>query len=348
MQSLMNGSMYPSGYGGSMGYGGYSPAMSMFGDFGGMGGDPFLPSDPSYGGDWGGWGGGTIFGGIGGGSIPIPAPSGGGGGGSNGGSNSNSGSIDWTKLLTAGGGIALAALLGGNGGQIQPQVAPDKFPDLKAQLNTMLKGQFDPATGQMKGMPQYPGQITTPATDLQQKAWNSWQPWDGGTQYLANYITNGSGPSSQIQNSVNNMQNYGVQGGYPGDLMHSMAQFGSAGQYPGNMMNQVAATGGVGGDPTQRMTNLADWGFTGNNAVGGTGLKNAVTWGGPSSQINYYMQNLANNGVASQGSGGQLQSRANGGQNTAMSYLAPFLQHAAQQQGPTPINFRQTYRNPRG
>ncbi len=142
------------------------------------------------------------------------------------------------------------------------------------------------------------------------KTWNAWQPWDGGTSYLANYITNGAGPSQGVSQAQNNLMQYGGVGGYPTDLMHQQAQQGGVG-YGADLMHNMAQFGGTGGP--------------GNNA-----MSLAMQYGAPSA-AGQFASNMAQYGIASTGSGQPLANRAYGQSSPAMALLAPFMQNAGKQ-----------------
>ncbi len=151
--------------------------------------------------------------------------------------------------------------------------------------------------------------VVNPNANLQ-KAWNAWQPWDGGTQYMANDITNGAGPSQPISQAQNNLMQYGGVGGYPTDLMHQQAQQGGVG-YGADLMHNMAQFGGTGGP--------------GNNA-----MSMAMQYGAPSA-AGQFASNMAQYGIASTGSGQPLANRAYGQSSPAMALLAPFLQNSGKQ-----------------
>lgn len=193
------------------------------------------------------------------------------------------------------------------GSMIDPRQVPQLFPDVTYGFGQFLSNLmytnpqggiqlygangFNPESGAAQMAKTH---LTVPKNDRLQQAFGAWQPWDGGTQYLADYITNRSGPNQQAQGAFDNMMNYGVMGGYPGQLMHNMAQYGG--------------TGGAG-----------------NRAMG-----NALQFGAPSA-AGQFANNMAQYGVASEQSGRPLANRAYGQQTPAMNYLAPFMQPRPQQ-----------------
>lgn len=202
---------------------------------------------------------------------------------------------------------------------VTPTTAPSTFPDTVAPFGLFLSNQYNgtPAPGQQNlyGVPSFnpsdpiaqqaqQNLTIAPNKDLT-TAWNSWQPWDGGTSWLANFITNGDSPNSQIQSQYNNMAQYGGTGGYPTDLMHTMAQQGGAGDYTTGLLHNMAQYGGTGGPGNQAMSNALQFGAP---SAAGQGLSN--------------MQQF---GVASQGSGNPLSAMAYGQANPMLSYMQQFM-----------------------
>lgn len=257
------------------------------------------PYDPSVGGFGTGGYGDASYPGLGGyGGVDV----GGGGIGGGYGNSFNPDSLKPYLPYILAGGAALGGALGGGGSQIQPQVAPDKFPELKQNINDLLKGQFDPATGQMKPLPGYTGQINNPMSPMQQQVANSWQPWDAGTQYLASYLANpNKGQSQQM-------------GGYQNNVM----QYGAPSQYTGNLMNNMVAYGGAGDWTTQNMHNLAQFGMATPTSPGGWGLLQAMQTGAPSAGAGGMVQNMAANGITGQ-AGMPLLNRAQGSVNPMLA-----------------------------
>lgn len=210
------------------------------------------------------------------------------------------------------------------GDMIDPRQIPPQFPDinygfgkwLSALMHTAPNGDvglfgangFNPFAGSAQMAKDH---LTIKPNDRLKGAWGSWQPWDGGTQYIANYLQNGSGPNQQVQGAMNNMMEYGVSGGYPGQLMHNMAQYGGAAQ-----------------QPTQWMSNMAQFGGTG--GAGNRAMSNAMQFGAPSA-AGQGVSNMQQFGVASEQSGRPLANRAYGQQTAATNFLAPFMQPRPQQ-----------------
>lgn len=223
---------------------------------------------------------------------------------------------------------------------VDPKQAPNMFPFSTEAWGAFLGGIYQPEYGpdgkmigaQLGGAPSFihdrPGvdairqSLSTPTNPLLQGARQNWQPWDAGTQFLAQYLGGGAGASPQIQGYGNNVMQYGGPGGYPTDLMSSMSQFG-----------------GGSAPLTQRMANVADYGVTRAGAPGGGGMSMALQYGAPS-QAGQYASNMAQFGVS--GAAGQpMHQRAMGGPTAAMSYLQPFLNMMPQPQMQPQIQTRQ-------
>lgn len=82
--------------------------------------------------------------------------------------------------------------------------------------------------GQVKGVPGYGGPLSPNPTDtILPNVTNSWQPWDGGTSYIAKKLTDGSwDPSKNDPRLQQIMQNGGTGG--PGNIYANlMAQYGT-------------------------------------------------------------------------------------------------------------------------
>lgn len=210
------------------------------------------------------------------------------------------------------------------GDMIDPRQIPPQFPDInygfqrwmsdlmytnpEGRIGLFGANGFNPDAGSAQ---MARTNLTVKPNDRLTGAWNAWQPWDGGMQYIADYLQNKIGPDPGISQAFGNMAQHGVVGGYPGQLMHNIAQYGGAAQAP-----------------TQAMSNMMQFGGTG--GAGHRAMSSAMQFGAPSA-AGQFANNMAQFGVASEQSGRPLANRAYGQQSPAMNYLAPFMQPRPQQ-----------------
>ncbi len=140
----------------------------------------------------------------------------------------------------------------------------------------------------ISGLTPYPGQLNP---DIGQTrlpdVWNNWQPWDAGTQFLANYLTNGWMADQNVGNKFNNIFQYGGPGGRATDLMNNMSQWGGTGG-PGNNAMSLLMQYGAPSEAGRPIANMAQYGVSG-------------SWGNP------------------------LVARAMGQPNASQNYLQQFL-----------------------
>lgn len=133
--------------------------------------------------------------------------------------------------------------------EILPQNVPPLFGDeFKNRFASWLFNKFF-ATDDWGENWAYPGQLTPDISQTRlPDVYSNWQPWDGGTQFLADYITNGSGIGQQDPIAAQIMRWGGPQG--PGtDAMSLMMQYGApsqAGQYVGNLAQFGISSTGAG------------------------------------------------------------------------------------------------------
>lgn len=184
--------------------------------------------------------------------------------------------------------------------QINPVAAPNFYPEMSAAFSNWLGGAVVPNGSGGYSMPpvspfdprspmaQEGAGVQVAKNDLQNGAWGSWRPTDNGTDFLAKYVAENAKMNPDIWAMAQNYNQYGVQGGYPGDLMHSQAQFGGAGQ------------------------------------VGAPAMVSAMQYGKPADAASKYVASMADYGVASE-AGRPLQNRAFGAPTAALSYLQPFM-----------------------
>ena len=185
-------------------------------------------------------------------------------------------------------------------GQTDPVAAPNYFPEMSKAFSTWLGGALMPNSAGGYSMPapapfdprsaqaQEGAGVQVQKNDLQNGAWGSWKPSDAGTDFLAKYVAENAQMNPDIWAMAQNYNQYGVQGGYPGDLMHSMAQFGGGGK------------------------------------VGTPAMTAGLQYGKPSDAAAKYVASMADYGVASE-AGRPLQNRAFGAPTAATSYLQPFM-----------------------
>lgn len=182
-----------------------------------------------------------------------------------------------------------------------PVVAPQFYPEMSAAFATWLGGNvggvqapFDPRSGRA----QEGAGVQVGKNDRQAGAWNSWAPSDAGMNYLADFVARGAQMNSDIWAMAQNYNQYGVQGGFPGDLMHKQAQFGGGGE------------------------------------VGAPAMLAGMQYGKPSDAASKYVASMADYGVASE-AGRPLQNRAFGAPTAALSYLQPFMSRQRSYGSPT-------------
>ena len=115
----------------------------------------------------------------------------------------------------------------------------------------------------LSGVQQFPGQLTP---DIGQTrlpdVWNAWQPMDAGTQFLANYITNGWMANPQMYGNLQNTIQYGGPGGRATDLMSGIAQYGGTGGAGNNAMSMLLQYGAP-SEAGRGVANMAQYGVTG-------------------------------------------------------------------------------------
>lgn len=159
-------------------------------------------------------------------------------------------------------------LLGGNDEQLPIELEPT-YPELQAAFGHFLTNYIDLTNGSFYGHQAFPGmnapwpggsQEGPGVMDIGQMSpdinstilpnvYNSWQPWDAGTQYISDFLYN-KNPLGQEDPRVRQVMDYGGFGG-PGHTGMSMAlEYGApsqAGQYLGNLA-QFGVTGTPMGD----------------------------------------------------------------------------------------------------
>lgn len=190
---------------------------------------------------------------------------------------------------------------------IDPVVAPQFYPQMSQAFSTWLGGALVPNSQGGFSMPpvapfdprsqmaQEGAGVQVGKNQRQAGAWGSWQPWDAGTSFLANYLTNNASFNPDLWAMTQNYNQYGTQGGAPGQWMSQRAQFGGSGQ------------------------------------TGAPAMHAALQYGKPSDAASQYMSGMADYGVASEGSGRPLANRAYGQQTAAAGYLQPFLNRGSYQ-----------------
>jgi len=194
--------------------------------------------------------------------------------------------------------------------QIDPVVAPQFYPQMSQAFSNWLSGAVVPNGNGGYSMPpvapfdprspqaQEGAGVQVQKNDLQNGAWGSWKPSDAGTDFLAKYVAQGAQMNPDIWAMAQNYNLYGVQGGYPGDLMHSQAQFGGGGK------------------------------------VGAPAMQAGLQYGKPSDAAAKYVASMADYGVASE-AGRPTQNRAFGAPTASMSYLQPFMNRQRAYAAPT-------------
>lgn len=101
-------------------------------------------------------------------------------------------------------------------------------------------------TQDILGMPLFPGMNPT-----LQNTFSSWQPWDAGTMFLANYLTRNQGQQGQPNPTLAGLQQWGGTGGPGHQAMSNLMQFGApsaAGQGAANL-NQFGVSSAASGQP---------------------------------------------------------------------------------------------------
>ena len=134
------------------------------------------------------------------------------------------------------------------GGQVNPYTpTPLVSKDTQAQFLQALFAQGMNPQGGFAGMPGYPNPINADRSNtILPNVFNSWQPWNAGTQYIAGQLPTLGQPSPYSQQAQANLNEYGGIGGWPTQLLHSQAQFGGTGG-PGHLaMQDIARSGGSG------------------------------------------------------------------------------------------------------
>lgn len=169
---------------------------------------------------------------------------------------------------------------------VSPGGTQDRF--LQALFGAGMSANGD-GFGQLNGLNPYLNQLNPDTSKTMLPAvQQSWQPWNAGTMYMADWLGKGGGKvSQQDQTARSNIQQYGGIGGWPTELMHNQAQFGGTGG-PGHQAQSNLMQFGVPSAAGQPMADIA--------RSGGSG-----TWGSA------------------------LQQMASGGNNPAAQYLLPFL-----------------------
>lgn len=211
-----------------------------------------------------------------GGSLAIPGLGLGGGGnsampGATGGLTDNKW-LNLALMLGIPASVLLAGGLSGNmsSGTISPITAPPMYPDLQSSFGDWLK------TFVGKGVDAYPGELYPDVSKTRlPEVWQSWQPWDAGTQFLANFLTQPRQDQALM-----------------------------------DLFLQTQSQGGPTGRPTSLMNNMTQWGGTG--GPGNQALSYLMQFGAPS-QAGQYAANMAQFGVPSMGAGGALAKRAGKG-----------------------------------
>lgn len=189
----------------------------------------------------------------------------------------------------AAGVAALMSLLfsgrGGPGGAATPAIVPPIWPGMQQPFGEWLLGNIG------QGAPAYPGQLNpSQAGTRLPEVFGSWQPWDAGTSFIANYVGT---PAWQMS------------------------------PFYGDIVRNTMSEGGPAGQPLRNMSNMTQFGGTG--GPGNMGVANTIQFGGPSSVANY-MGNQAQFGISAEGAGRPLVNRAYGANPAALQYLMPFLQ----------------------
>ena len=194
--------------------------------------------------------------------------------------------------------------------QIDPVVAPNFYPEMSRAFSTWLGGSLVPNSGGGFSMPPVPpfdprsqiaqegAGVQVAKNDRQAGAWNSWSPSDMGTNFLADYVARGASMNPDIWAMAQNYNQYGVQGGYPGDQMHMQSQFGGGGK------------------------------------VGAPAMVSGMQYGKTSDAASKYVASMADYGVASE-AGRPLQNRAFGAPTASLSYLQPFMNRQRSYNSPT-------------
>lgn len=133
-------------------------------------------------------------------------------------------------------------------------ISPARVPPLSPELQ---KAFYDFLTkGMGKGLTPFPSKLSpsTSATRLPE-VWNSWQPWDAGTQYLAQMLTGGLGIGKTPPN-LQNMMQWGGTGGPGNNAMSMMMQYGTPSQ-AGQFASNLAQFGGSSSQTARPLNDLA-------------------------------------------------------------------------------------------
>ncbi len=132
---------------------------------------------------------------------------------------------------------------------IVPGVVPPISPQLQNQWMAYLLGQIG------QGLPSFPGPLNTPIDKTRlPDVWNSWQPWDGGTQAIANNI--GSWLNPDYDPLLTFARWYGGYGGPGHKGVNDQMMFGGAGKdvtQPLSLARQFGVTGEAVGRPLADM-----------------------------------------------------------------------------------------------
>lgn len=109
------------------------------------------------------------------------------------------------------------------------------------------------------GMPSapYPGQVNAdPSSTRLPEVWKSWQPWDGGMDYIAKQLNGGLGIGVEDP-TLAQAKKWGGTGGIGNQYMNLMAQFGTpseAGRGVANL-SQFGVSSHESGDPLIALAN---------------------------------------------------------------------------------------------
>lgn len=152
------------------------------------------------------------------------------------------------------------------GQQIQPSpVSPIVGTGTQSKF---LQALFNAATGfdntSLTGVPGYPGPTSPDVSKtILPNVFSSWQPWNGGTQFMANYLYGGGNQLPQnIMAGYNNTLQYGGPGGYGTQLLHNQAQWGGTGG-PGNQGMSYAMQYGAPSQAGQPIAQTSQYGTYG-------------------------------------------------------------------------------------
>lgn len=188
-------------------------------------------------------------------------------------------------------------------------------------------GQF-----QFSSSPSYQGALVADTNNtMLPGVWSSWQPWNSGTEYMANQLyapkSKGGLGIGEADPTLSKLQQYGSAGGPGGQGQSNLLQFGTTLNGPGAAM---VSSNSQYGTPTD---------------AAGQPVHSIMQYGTPSSgALGQMMSSLAQFGAAGP-AGLPLNAIAQGQQTGAAQYLAPFLQgnRAAPYQAP-PVNINPVLR----